>query len=343
MWAIVLLLTLLSSLAAAQDRTTSPNPEANSPSIAAARKALQNGHPDQAVTMLQQLASGAPPQPGAARELGLAYYRTGKLIPAEQAFAQAMQQDPQDIEAIQLRGLTLYRLGRPAAAIPYLEKVRQWTPDANADANYVLGLCYLNSQRYDDARGAFAAQYGVPADSGPAYLLLGNMLMHAHLPELAATAASKALTLSPNLPLAHLMLGEVALFKSDPKLALEEFDRERQINPSYPGIYDRLGDAYIRVGDYQHAQEALSKAISLDTSSTGPFILMGKVLLRKQDPQTAALYLEHAAKMDPGNYITHTLLAQSYRAVGRDAEAKEEIDRASKIHADNELKLEPVQ
>ena len=40
-----------------------------------------------------------------------------------------------------MRGLTLYRLGQPAAAIPYLERVRQWMPNANADANHVLGLC----------------------------------------------------------------------------------------------------------------------------------------------------------------------------------------------------------
>ena len=47
------------------------------------------------------------------RELGIAYYRTGKLIDAEHAFAAAMAEDPADLESIQMRGLTLYRLGRP--------------------------------------------------------------------------------------------------------------------------------------------------------------------------------------------------------------------------------------
>jgi predicted Zn-dependent protease len=70
---------------------------------------------------------------------------------------------------------------------------------------------------------------------------------------------------------------------------------------------------------------------------------MGKVLLKKDDPQTAAMYLQHAEKMDPANYITHTLLGQAYRSLGREAEAKAEIDAASKIQASSELKLEPVQ
>jgi tetratricopeptide (TPR) repeat protein len=284
-----------------------------------------------------------PPVKGATREQGIRYYRAGKLIDAERAFATAMAEDPSDLESIQMRGLTLYRLGQPAAAIPYLERVRQWMPNANADANHVLGLSYMNARRYDDARSAFAAQYGVRPDSAAAYLLTGGMLLHADLPELAAQDAQKALEISPNLPLAHFMLGEVYLYKSDLNHALEQFEEERAINPSYPAVYDRLGDVYTRMGQYQQAQEALTMAISLDVSITGPFIQMGKVFLRRGDPESAAMYLQHAEKMDPGNYITHTLLGQAYRGMGKEDDAKRELDAASHIHASNELKLQPVQ
>jgi tetratricopeptide (TPR) repeat protein len=295
------------------------------------------------IAALQQQAAQQPPVKGASRDLGIAYYRSGKLMDAERAFAAAMAQDPADLESVQMRGLTLYRLGQPAAAIPYLERVRQWMPHANADANHVLGLCYMNAQRYDDARGAFAAQFGVSANSAAAYLLAGSMLMDANLPELAAHDAEKALEISPKLPLAHFMLGEVYLYKSDVTHATDEFEQERDINPAYPAVYDRLGDVYTRTGQYQLAQQALTKAISLDVSSTGPFIQMGKVFLRTNDPQSALLYLQHAEKMDPGNFITHTLLGQAYHAMGRDEDAKRERDAASKIHVSNQLKLEPAQ
>jgi tetratricopeptide (TPR) repeat protein len=312
--------------------------------LTAAHQKLEHGQPQEAIAMLEKLApAGSDSPPGVQRELGIAYYRTGKLLSAEKAFAQAMAQDPNDMESVQMRGLTLYRLGRPADAIPFLERVREWTPNANADANYVLGLCYLNSQRFDDARRAFANQFGVPPNSGAAYLFLARMLMTAKLPETAADSAKKALELTPNIALAHFLLGEVYLFKSDVEHAQGEFEQERRINPAYAAVYDRLGDVYTRSGKYQQAQEALAKAISLDTSSTGPFIQMGKVLLRRNDPQTSLLYLQHAAKMDPGNYIPHALLGQAYRSLGREDDAKREIDIASKIHAESELKLEPVQ
>src|SRR6204780_5372293 len=213
--------------------------------LAAAQQELEHGKPQKAIPVREQLATtrGVSAK-GVQHQLGIAYYRTGKLLSAEQAFARAIEEDPNDMESVQMRGLSLYRLGRPAAAIPFLERVRQWTPNANADANYVLGLCYVNSQRFDDARLAFANQFAVAPSSGSAYLLLGKMLMQANLPEAAADAAKKALEVTPRLPLAHFMLGEFYLFKSDTDQALRQFEQERELNPANSAVYDRLGDVY---------------------------------------------------------------------------------------------------
>ena len=311
--------------------------------VVRALAALERAHPDEALAILQPLAASDPKGKGIAHALGLVYYRTGKLVEAQHAFAAAAEQDPMDKESVQLEGLALYRLGQPAAAIPYLEQVRQWMPGANADATYVLGLCYLNARRYDDARAAFAAQYGEAADSGGAYLLLATMLRHANLPELAAVQAKKALELSPNIPLAHFMIGEVALFKSDIDQAISQLEAERRLNPDYAPVYDRLGDAYLRVDRTDEAQQALMKAIALDTTLTGSFTKMGKLLLARQDTQTALLYLKHGEKMDPEDFAIHTLLSQAYHHIGRDDEAKRKSALASHIHSENQLKLGPGQ
>lgn len=316
-----------------------PTPSAD---LSQAHVLLEHDKPTEALAILEKLATVQPPVKGVQHELGLAYYRTGRLVPAKEAFAEAAKEDPNDLESVQMEGFVLYRLGQPADAIPYLERVRHWMPNADADANHVLGLCYLNSRRYDDARKAFAVQFDVDPESAGAYLLFGTMLMQANLPEMAAEQAKKALTITPNLPLAHFMVGEVALYKSDVPNAIAEFEAERAINPDYAPVYDRLGDAYLRGDKVEEAQKALTKAISLDTSSSGSFILMGKVLLRNKDTQTAILYLKHAEKMDPGNYITHTLLAQAYRTSGQEDDAKRETEITNQIHASSQLKLESV-
>lgn len=328
---------------ATSPQNAAPPNEAENETIKTAHDKLEHGDAQAAITLLERLAASGGPTKGVQHELGVAYYRTGKLLPAEQAFARAVKENPDDLESVQMLGLTYYRLGRPADAIPFLEKVRQWTPNANADANYVLGLCYVNTRRFDDARVAFATQFDILPNSGPAFLLLSKMLMQLNFPENAAESAKKAIGLAPELPLAHFLIGEYYLSKSDTDQALREFEKERAINPANGAVYDRLGDVYTRLGKYQQAQESLAKAIALDKSSTGPFIQMGKVLLRRDDPQTSLLYLQHAEKMDPGNYLTHTLLGQAYRSLGRTGDAKKEIEMASKILAAGEPKLPPAQ
>ena len=334
----VLLLAFVAPLAA--QTPAAPGPQDG---VAQAHEALEHGHPDQAIALLKQLSATQPLPKGVERELGLAYYRTGKLAEAKEAFAAAIEAEPKDIESVQMEGLTLFRMGQPSAAIPYLERVRQWTPNAGTDANYVLGLCYLNANRYDNARAAFAAQFGEPPDSGAARLLLAQMLQRANLPRQAAVEARKALDIAPQLPMAHFLLGEVALFDSNIEEATRQFDAERQINPDYAPVYERLGDAYLRVNKLDLAQQALTKALSLDMSNTGPFILMGRVLLRRQDAATAILYLKHAERMDPSNSITHASLAQAYRLIGDEENARRENELAAQSHLNQQLKLEPVQ
>jgi tetratricopeptide (TPR) repeat protein len=302
--------------------------------VDSARDLLMRGREQQAVGILQKLVAQRPPAAGAHRELGIAYYRMGKLMGAETSFAAATEEEPNDLESIQMRGLTLYRLGRPNEALPYLKQTRNFSGTADMDINYVLGRCYITAHLYDDARAAFAAQYGLNPQSGEAYALIAQLLLTLELAEPAAEAAQKALTLAPNVPLAHFALGKIYLAKGDFTHALSEFERERALNPTYPALYQFLGDLYLRMGDKPKAQQALTQALSLDTSNTGPFNLMGRLFLDKNDPQTAAGYLEHAEQMDPRNFMTHYMLGQAYRQMGRHSDAKRELDIVSKIHSE---------
>ena len=310
------------------------------PTLAQLRTMIDRGHPREALQQLNTLASQQPEPAGVEALRGLADYAEGNLIEADKAFAAALQQDGKDLESAQMRGLTLFQLGKPADAIPLLEHARDWTAQTKYDPNYVLALCYMDTRRYDEARRAFASQYGFSPDSAPAYLLAARMLLRREYLPIAQEYASKALMLDPHLPLAHLLLGEIALAGEHVDVAIAEFEKERALNPMYGGIYDRLGDAYTRLGDYAKAQQSLERALLLEPSSTGPYILLGKVLLKRQDPVTAAHYLQRAEKMDPANYMTHALLGQAYRSMGRIEDGTRETQVAEQLQAANAPKLE---
>ncbi len=290
------------------------------PALADLQRKIDRGQAAAALSQLQSMPSSAATE----RTRGAALYALGRFAEAEKALAAALADNPADLAATQLRGLTLFRLGRPAEAIPFLAKAHTWSEQTKVDPAYVLALCYLDTHRYDDARRAFAEQYGFPPESAPAHLLAARMLLRHELIPLAQEEARKALALDAQLPLAHMLLGEVALVGEHTAEAIAEFEAEQHRNPLNGAVYDRLGDAYTRKGDYPAAQQVLQRAVLLEPNSTGPYILLGKVLLKRGDPATASGYLERAEKMDPANSMTHYLLSQAYRSMGRAEDAQRE-------------------
>jgi predicted Zn-dependent protease len=309
----------------ASNQSTGPAQATTPTPFEVAQDLAAKGRLDKALALLDQLAAQTPEQAGVERLRGIIFYQKETLPEAIQAFTKAAAQDPDDRESTEMLGVSLFRTGRSSDALPYLEKAHATVIRANIDPEYVLGLCYADVKRYDDARHAFATQYGFPPDSAEAYLLAARLFLRREFVGEAVVQARMAIQMNPALPLAHQLLGEAALAKGDTAGAILELEAERKINPLSGTLYDRLGDAYLRNGQYTDAQQALDRAVLLEPSATAPYILLGQTFLKLSQPVQALHYLDHAAKMDPSNYITHNLLAQAYKATGQVAEANREF------------------
>jgi tetratricopeptide (TPR) repeat protein len=292
---------------------------------------FHSGHLDQALQKLDALAADQPEPAGVEYLRGMVFYQQDKMAEAATAFAKAVTQDPKDFDALQMEGVSLFRAGKSVEAIPLLEQAHRSVPNANVDPNYVLGLCYMDARRYDEARKAFAEQYGFAPESAPAYTLAARMLLRRDYLPVAEEAARKAIALNPALPQAHFLVGEIALAHGQSAEAIADFEQERDINPLDGAVYERLGDAYIRTGNMDRAQQALNRAVLLEPNANAPYILLGKVLLKQRNPLMAKMYLEHALQIDPRNYMAHYLLGQAYRDLGRSADAAREYQAAEQI------------
>ena len=306
-------------------------PEAHGTSLTDAQTLVDKGRLDEALKTLDVIAQQHPEPKGLELLRGKAFYLKAKFESADIAFQKAIAQSPDDKEAVQLRGVTLFRMGKSAEAIPLLEQSHANLTTLNLDGAYVLALCYMNVHKFDDARRYFASLYRLPPDSAAAYLLLARMLIRWQNSPAAEEMAEKAIALSPRLPEAHLLIGQVALGQGLLDKALSEFEHEATLNPMYGPVYDRLGDAYMQKNQLEKAQDALNQALLLEPDATGPYILLGQVLLKRDNPATAVIYLKRAVQMDPGNEFSHFFLGQAYRDLGRKQESMIEFQAAEKI------------
>lgn len=296
-----------------------------------ARRFLQQGKYDQALTVLHNVESSHPAARGLAHELGLTYYKKSDFANAITYLKKAREENSNDSEAVQLLGLSYYLGGRPADAIPELEKVQTWFPSANVDAAYILGLCYIDTKDYPRARGAFAKMFGVAQESAASYLFTARMLLRQDFSPVAEEYAQKAASLDPRLPLVHFLLGEVHLYHSRFPEAIAEFQKELDLNPGYAAGYYKLADAYSRMQKFDEAEKFLQRSIWLDATATGPYILMGKVLQKKGETELAIRALQRALTMDPNNPVPHHLLGEAYRDLGRSEDAERELKIAAQM------------
>ena len=315
----------LFSASAALSQQGSATKTVESP-LAPAEALLSQGKPGEALSLLQTIASRDPKTPGLEAKFGKAYFQNRQFSQAVQHLNAAIEADPNDLEATQLLALSYYGSGRFAQALPLFEKLGDQLPKDNADGPYLLGICYIMTQRWDDARKTFAHMFSVSPDSAMAYLMLGKVLVRQKMEDRAVPEIAKALQLDPRLPMAHFLLGEIELYKGNAEAGASEFQRELAINPTVWLVYWRLGDAYVRLQNYDQAEKVLKEAIWLNESSSGAYILLGQIQLKKGDAGLAAGFLERALKLDPQNYYVHYFLAKAYQNLGREAEAKQQFE-----------------
>jgi tetratricopeptide (TPR) repeat protein len=314
-----------------QDLPAAPAPK---PPLAQAESLLNDGKTDEALALLTEFAAKDPTALGLETMLGKAYFQSKKFPQAILHLKVAVQQNPEDLESIQLLALTFFASGDFQQALPLLEKLGPQLPKSNADGPYLLGICYIMTQRWDDARKTFAQMFSVSPDSGMAYLMLGKILIRQRLEDRAVPQIEKALQLDARLPMAHFLLGEIDLYKKDAQAAVSEFQKELAINPTVWLVYWRLGDAYVRLENYDAAERVLKEAVWLNEQSSGAFILLGQIALKRGESGLAVGFLERALRLDSQNYWVHYFLAKAYHNLGRTAEANQHFEISKTLRDD---------
>jgi len=295
---------------------------------------MRLGKAQDALAILNDLASAAPGTPHIEAKIGKAYFQSNQFPRAVSYLKVALQQNDSDTESAQLLALSYFALGHYSEAIPLFEKVTPLLPEDSSDGAYLLASCYIMTQRWDDARKTFANLFSVPPESAIAYLMLGKFLIRQRLEDRAVPEIQAGLRQDPRLAMAHFLLGEIDLYKGDAPAAVEELNKELAINPTVWLVYWRLGDAYVRLEKYDEAERVLKEAVWLNETSSGPYILLGQIALKRDDSELAARFLERAVKLDPQNDYVHYFLGKAYQGLGRTADANQHFAIAKQLRND---------
>ncbi len=201
--------------------------------------------------------------------LGLVQAARNKPDSAELAYRQAVELDPNLVDA-RIRLAELYEAsGRPELALPHAESAAKLDP-SNPRALMAAGVAYQQLNDVPRARAAYEATLAISAkypgaENNLAYLLSEQPGQEESAFRLASSAAQDA----PDDP--HVMdtLGWILYKRGDYQRALTTLKQSAARLPESPGVQYHLGMAAQKMGDTTVARAALTKAVSASSDFAG--------------------------------------------------------------------------
>jgi tetratricopeptide (TPR) repeat protein len=163
--------------------------------------------------------------------LGRALTSTGQLGPAVDAFQQAVQRQPANVDARAGLAEALLKLERYDDAIQAYREYVRWQPnDANAHSG--LGMALVGRERDDEAVLEFARAVELePNDAGRHYNL-GNALASTGRLDEAVSHYRRGLELAPGNVSLHNALGLVLAARGQTDEALAQFRQSLDLDPA---------------------------------------------------------------------------------------------------------------
>ncbi|PAW66685.1 MAG: hypothetical protein B9S34_07450 [Opitutia bacterium Tous-C1TDCM] len=242
----------------------------------------QSGHYRDVFALYRATLERSPDSWVAHLNLGAALDDTGRPAEALPHLQRALELKPDHPETLNSLGNVLNRLGRPAEARPLLERAVQRQPRF-ASAHNTLGVSLM-------------------------------ALGHA---EAGLAAFRRALELAPGLALAQVNLGWALANSGRRAEGLAQLEAVNRARPDLADAALKLGLIHALDRDFAAAERPVRRAVALQPERPDLRHILGTILLELGRPGAAATEFETALDLDPAHRDARQGLDQARRQLGR--------------------------
>ncbi len=214
---------------------------------------------------------------------------------------------------------------RPADAVTTLDRIPAEGQDygqalkVRAKAQYLLGRDSDAEATLTRAAARAPADAEVPYDLGRIYYQQGRHREAAESFRRATALDARAYKAWDNLGLAAEALGDVAQAQQHFLKAVALVHKD---HPRYDVVYANFADLLIKLGNHQRAFDLAVEAAERNPGEPRNFFLAGKALVQLGRGDISVRWFEQAIALDPDYPEPHYLLSQTYRRLGRSADAE---------------------
>lgn len=301
----------------------SPAPPTAEESFARGVQLHQSGDILGAIEAYQDALQQDPQRLDARSNLGAAFVRLGRFEEAVREYRGALEIDPRHAGVRFNLALALYKSALVADAARELERVLSLDPK-NASALLLLADCRL--QTGDDA-GVIALLEPHEGELGQDRLfsyLMGTALLHRNELERGQTVIDRLFREGDTAPV-RLLMGVAHLRRKDPASALAELERAAQLDPKLPTVHSLRGLALMESGRRADAAEAFRREFENNPNDFDSNLYLGLLLKDEGKLDESGDHLRRASRLRPNDPRVLYGLGSLAVATGRIEEAEKAL------------------
>ena len=222
---------------------------------------------DEAIESYQAALESAPEnfRPMLRRNIGLAYYKSGRMAEALAKFGELLAEHPGDRDLTLLAADCYLQLDQPAKAVEALQPLRGSVENDRAAA-WVLGMALLRNGDTAEAQRVLDAILRDTNSAESNFAIGLATFLRGDYP--AATAAfAHAADLNSSLPRLYSYYGQALLFSGDPQKASEAFRKQLSLDANDFDANYQLAEILASEGRFHEAEPLLRRAVLLRPAS----------------------------------------------------------------------------
>ena len=271
------------------------------------------GQYDEAVTLLQRAIQMDPKQPRFHKKLAQALVAAGRANEADEAFMGFLDRD--NDAALVAMGAEHWRAERKKEAEEAFRNALRENPQ-NVNAMRFLAICYHEAGgKIIDAEALLRRAVEIAPDFHQAWHNLGSVLIDSQKWQEAVKAFKELVALKPEDDLAWAGMGNASSNLGDVDAAILAFEQSLSINPQSAGVHMSLAHMYKTVGRLEDALASYRESIRLKPDLGESYWSMANLKIFKfEDEEVAAMeaQLENAELSEQARVHFEFSLGKAY-------------------------------
>ncbi|MGN6748733.1 MAG: tetratricopeptide repeat protein [Xanthobacteraceae bacterium] len=295
--------------------------------------ALQAGRLADAERLCRAVLRAEPKHVDALNLFGVVLGRLGRQVEAIASFDRALVVAPNSDESWYGRGMSLLAMNDPRQAIKSFDRVIVLKPELS-QVHLLRAKLLVDLGRQDAALEAIDALIAKFPELGEAWLGRSNVLFSAKRYDEALIAAERAVALKPDFAEAWHGRGNALHELKRHDEALEAYDKALGLHPHFAGARHGRGNALNALRRYHEALNACDRALASDPGLTAAWLGRGFALIELRRHHEALHAFDRAASSMPNLVEAWLGRSSAYVELGQLDKALSACDRALAIKPD---------